>query len=88
VHFRYPTRQQEAANGLSFVIEPDEAVSIVGPTCCHKSTALLLIQRFYDIGDEQILHDDTAIRWIDPISLRRHISAPAGAGYVLDVSQR
>ncbi|KAF2103362.1 P-loop containing nucleoside triphosphate hydrolase protein [Rhizodiscina lignyota] len=49
VHFRYPERPtQRVLTGLSFAAAPGQFVALVGASGCGKSTALALIERFYD----------------------------------------
>lgn len=74
VSFMYPTRDEYAVKNLSFKVKPGETVALVGESGCGKSTTLQLIQRFYDIGDGQILIDDIDIRTINPLSLRSQIA--------------
>jgi ABC-type multidrug transport system fused ATPase/permease subunit len=74
VSFRYPTRQDNAIERFSCTIEPGETVALVGESGCGKSTALALIQRFYDVDEGQILLDGIDLRDIQPISLRKQIS--------------
>lgn len=74
VTFRYPGRQENALNGLSFTVEPGETVAIVGESGCGKSTTLLMIQRFYDPDEGQILVDGKDIRYIMPQSLRQQVA--------------
>lgn len=74
VKFRYQSRDEYALNGISFVIEPGEMVALVGESGCGKSTTLLLIQRFYECTEGEILVDGRAITKIQPQSLRSHIA--------------
>jgi ABC-type multidrug transport system fused ATPase/permease subunit len=74
VTFRYPNRSENAIDGLSFTIEPGETVAVVGESGCGKSTALALIQRFYDVDEGAILLDGVDLRDISPMSLRRQVS--------------
>mmetsp|Transcript_30535 Transcript_30535/g.54595 ORF Transcript_30535/g.54595 Transcript_30535/m.54595 type:complete len:1272 (-) Transcript_30535:403-4218(-) len=49
VHFHYPFRPQvQVLKGVSFTIQPGQAVGLVGPSGGGKSTVMALIQRFYD----------------------------------------
>ncbi|KAH8671487.1 abc transporter [Xylariales sp. PMI_506] len=49
VHFRYPTRlDQPVLRGLSLSALPGQFVALVGSSGCGKSTAIALIERFYD----------------------------------------
>jgi ABC-type multidrug transport system fused ATPase/permease subunit len=74
VKFKYSTRSDYALDGLSFTIAPGETVALIGESGCGKTTALALLQRFYEIESGQILIDDIDIRTYSPHSLRAHIA--------------
>jgi ATP-binding cassette subfamily B protein len=57
VCFKSTTRDDCALNRLSFTIEAGETGAIVGESGCRKSTALQLLQKFYDVISGQILID-------------------------------
>jgi ATP-binding cassette subfamily B (MDR/TAP) protein 1 len=49
VHFRYPTRpNQLVLRGLTLHVKPGQYVAFVGASGCGKSTAIALLERFYD----------------------------------------
>jgi ABC-type multidrug transport system fused ATPase/permease subunit len=49
VTFSYPTeRQKRVLNGLDFTAEPGQKIAFVGKAGCGKSTAMDLLQRFYN----------------------------------------
>ncbi|KOC07348.1 ABC multidrug transporter Mdr1 [Aspergillus flavus AF70] len=49
VHFRYPTRpNQLVLRGLNLHVKPGQYVAFVGASGCGKSTAIALLERFYD----------------------------------------
>ncbi|KAJ5212040.1 GTPase-activating protein [Penicillium cinerascens] len=49
VHFRYPTRpDQPVLRGLNLHVKPGQYVAFVGASGCGKSTAIALLERFYD----------------------------------------
>ena len=74
VKFKYPSRDDYAVDGLSFVINAGETVALVGESGCGKTTTLALLQRFYEIESGEILIDDVDIRKYSPHSLRSHIA--------------
>lgn len=49
VHFRYPTRpEQPVLRGLNLTVKHGQYVALVGASGCGKSTAIALLERFYD----------------------------------------
>ena len=71
VHFHYPSRKDvPALRDVNFVIEPGEAVALVGPSGSGKSTVASLISRFYDPVSGRILLDDHPLDSLDPRWLR------------------
>ena len=64
VRFIYPhdKNQKVILDDLNFVIEPGKKIAIVGESGCGKSTAINLIERFYDVKYGQILIDDIDIK--------------------------
>ncbi|GAB1201923.1 hypothetical protein APSETT445_000520 [Aspergillus pseudonomiae] len=49
VYFRYPTRpNQLVLRGLNLQVKPVQYVAFVGASGCGKSTAIALLERFYD----------------------------------------
>jgi subfamily B ATP-binding cassette protein MsbA len=59
---------------VNLVIEPGEAVALVGPTGGGKSTLLGLIPRFYDVFDGHVRIDGRDVRAYTLMSLRDQIS--------------
>ncbi len=54
VTFRYPSRpDHRALNGVSFTVNPGEAVALVGPSGAGKSTVFQLLLRFFDPQEGQ-----------------------------------
>lgn len=77
VSFSYGTNRQNTEpvlKNVSFTVEPDEYVGIVGPTGAGKSTLVKLLMRMYDADSGTIHMDGTSVRDIDPRSLRSAIS--------------
>ena len=56
---------------VSFIINPGETVALVGPTGSGKSSAMSLLNRFYDVQGGQVLVDGTDVRDLTLGSLGR-----------------
>ena len=55
VYFKYDkTASEYILKGISFSIEPEEKVALVGASGCGKSTVVSLLARFYDIDSGKI----------------------------------
>lgn len=74
VKFKYASRSEMALNGLSFTIEPGQTVALVGESGCGKTTAIQLLQRFYEVESGDILIDGKSIKGISPRNLRRQVA--------------
>ena len=61
-------------DGFDLVIQPGEAVALVGATGCGKTTVAKLLPRFYDATGGRILLDGTDIRDVRVRELRRAVS--------------
>jgi ATP-binding cassette subfamily B protein len=59
---------------MSFVIEPNQSVALVGVSGSGKSTLINLLMRFYDLQDGRILIDHQDIAKVTQESLRSHIA--------------
>lgn len=73
VRFAYPSGP-EVLHGISFGIEPDETVAVVGANGSGKSTLIQLALRLYDPSQGAILIDGTDIRDVTLASLRRAVT--------------
>ncbi|CAF0803419.1 unnamed protein product [Adineta steineri] len=74
VSFTYPARQDALIlNKLSINIPSGKTVALVGSSGCGKSTAIQLIQRFYDPDSGRILIDGINITKLNVAWLRSHI---------------
>ncbi len=65
--------EQPVLQGVSFTVEPGQAIALVGASGAGKSTLMNLLPRFYDVTGGSIWVDDHDLRSITLTSLRRHI---------------
>ncbi|WP_372920913.1 ABC transporter ATP-binding protein [Roseovarius sp.] len=59
---------------VSFKVNPGETVALVGPTGSGKSSAMSLLNRFYDVQDGQVLIGGRDVRDVTQASLGREIA--------------
>ncbi|KAL5106601.1 ATP-dependent translocase ABCB1 [Taenia crassiceps] len=93
VRFRYPTRKQvPVLKGFTFNVPPGKSVALVGQSGCGKSTALQLVQRFYDPSNtdftEGIILDGVNARTLAPNWIRRQIGVVSQEPNLLDLTIR
>ncbi|MFO8017257.1 MAG: ABC transporter ATP-binding protein [Promethearchaeia archaeon] len=74
VTFSYPGGDKAVLKDLSFTIEPNQTVAIVGTTGSGKTTLTKLLSYLYPLKSGQILIDDIDIREYSLKSLRKQIS--------------
>ena len=72
VSFSYAN--EKIIDDLSFTIEPEETVAIIGPTGSGKTTITNLIARFYDVDEGQVLLDDVDVRERTLSSIHKAVS--------------
>jgi len=76
VTFAYGNEEENKSyvlKNLSFTIETNQRVALVGPTGCGKTTIAKLLLRLYDPQEGKILLDGIDIQDYSLASLRRHI---------------
>ena len=80
VTFKYPSRDEIILHDVSFIINPGQFSAFVGPSGSGKSTIIQLLERFYDLTDDnpdiegEILIDDVNIKSYNINQLRSFIS--------------
>ena len=78
VVFSYPSRLGETVlRGLSFYVEPGQFVALVGASGCGKSTAIGLLERFYDPTSGRILVDGNDIAGLNVREYRSQLALVA-----------
>jgi len=78
----------EVLKGLSFSIEKNSSVAIVGTTGAGKTTIINLLLRHYDCPTDSIIVDGTDIREFTLASLRKHIALVSQESFLLHDSLR
>lgn len=74
VAFGYPEKDEQVLKGLSFTVQPGEAIALVGPSGSGKSTVVDLLLRLYEPDSGSILLDGKDISSIDAGWLRSQIA--------------
>jgi ATP-binding cassette, subfamily B, bacterial len=74
VAFGYPEKNEQVLKGLSFTVQPGEAVALVGPSGSGKSTIVDLLLRLYEPDSGSIFLDGKDISLIDAGWLRSQIA--------------
>jgi ATP-binding cassette subfamily B protein len=73
VGFRYPGSERWAVRHLSFTLQPDERLALVGENGAGKTTLVKLLARLYDPDEGHITLDGVDLKEYDLVSLRRNI---------------
>lgn len=71
---------------ISFIINPNQKVAIVGETGSGKTTITNLLARFYEKNDGEILLDDTEITNITLKSLRKNMTVMLQDSFLFTMS--
>ena len=83
VTFRYEENQPYIMKDLSFRIEPEEYVAVVGRTGCGKSTLVRLLLGFEKPETGTILYDRYEVGSVDHRSLRKQIGVVMQDGQLM-----
>ena len=74
VHFAYPSRpDQKVCQGYNLVVESGTTVALVGASGSGKSTAVSLVERFYDPDSGSVTLDGTDLKELNVRWLREQI---------------
>ena len=84
VHFAYA--DEPILKGMSFEVEPNETVAIVGQTGSGKSTIVRLLSRFYEVDKGAILIDGVPIQDIGVKNLHYHIAQVLDEPFLFSIS--
>ena len=74
VSFKYPDSDRYVLNGVSFKIEPQQTVALVGENGAGKTTIVKLLSRLYDPTEGEILIDGIELRRLDAEEWRSQMS--------------
>ena len=72
--------------GMSFEVEPNETVAIVGQTGSGKSTIVRLLSRFYEVDKGAILIDGVPLQDIGVKNLHYHIAQVLDEPFLFSIS--
>ena len=86
VHFAYA--EEPILKGLSFEVEPNETVAIVGQTGSGKSTIIRLLSRFYDVNKGSISVDGVNVQDMGIRNLHYHVTQVLDEPFLFSVSIR
>ena len=73
---------------INLYITAGETIALVGPSGCGKSTLALLLLRFYDVSEGQILIDEIDLRSLSLSALRRHVAIVWQEPYIVSGTLR
>ncbi|KAJ4353194.1 uncharacterized protein N0V89_004920 [Didymosphaeria variabile] len=77
VHFEYPVRSQLALRGLDIHIKSGQYAALVGASGSGKSTAISLLERFYDPRSGAIYLDGIDVSTLNVAAYRQHFALVA-----------
>jgi ABC-type multidrug transport system fused ATPase/permease subunit len=87
VEFSYPSRPEvRVLNGFSLSVRSGESVALVGASGCGKSTAIQLLQRFYDPTAGSVLVDGRDVREWNVGFLRQQVGVVGQEPVLFDAS--
>ena len=77
VHFEYPVRSHVALRGLDIYIKSGQYAALVGASGSGKSTAISLLERFYDPTSGAIYLDGIDVSALNVAAYRQHFALVA-----------
>lgn len=90
VSFAYSDQRDKKGNtildNISFVVEPNKCVGIVGESGAGKTTIINLIPRLYDCNSGKVLLDNKDIKTLDEETLRGAVSVVSQNPYIFNIS--
>ena len=73
VSFQYEDGDLPVLHNISFTVNPNETVAVMGETGCGKTSLINLIPRFYESTEGQIRIDGIPVEDLKLYDLRKHI---------------
>ena len=73
VSFQYEDGDLPVLHDISFTVQPNETIAIMGETGCGKTSLINLIPRFYEPTKGEVLIDDIPIETLKLADLRKQI---------------
>lgn len=73
VNFSYPGSNEYALSNISFTIEPEQTIGVIGGTGSGKTSLVHLIPRFYDTSTGEVIINGNNIRQYPVKKLRQQI---------------
>ncbi|CAH1803157.1 unnamed protein product [Owenia fusiformis] len=87
VRFRYPTRPDvQVLDGLFLRVKPGQSLALVGSSGCGKSTAIQLIERFYDSDSGTVSFGGSDVKELNLQWLRQQIGLVSQEPVLFDTS--
>ncbi len=80
--------KKKVLEGVSFLLEPNDTIGIVGASGSGKTTLLNLINKSYDVKDNQIFIDDIDINKLSKDSIKDNISMISQNPYLFNLTIR
>ena len=88
VHFHHDEGGRDVLDGFDLTVRAGETVALVGASGSGKSTAAMLLPRFYDVSSGVITVDGVDVRQATVHSLRRQIAVAFEEVFLFSMSVR